>query len=705
MLLGRLWLATWLAGSTIFSEGSDDVQTVKLANVDIDDSEQYLSCPNLWVRCTDGGHLPIKRRGGEYGVHGFSLGADGTYDFMTYYGALSLRKWVMYTEAGGFELRVTAKGKYAIVMEYADAWAYPSTVVEGKRYEFDDSGYDRHIIPIGCDLRQNSHGTVPVLVGFRIETASECDVHSIGWFASVGFVRDVKLAICTTTFRKERYITANIEKIRRDILYGTEKEYAGLEDDDGFDEASRHLVMNVVDNGRTLDVDALSGNGVRVFPNPNAGGAGGFARGMIESMDEDATHALMMDDDVRFCTEAFVRTFNLLRIVRDEYADAFVSGGMISMYDGDLQTEDTGFMGYDGYCHAVKPAMRLSLMHEAIHNETFEPCVYRPDCQDMRQQYAAWWYCCIPMSQIRRRGLPLPLFVRFDDVEFALREHDWTKNRYMTMDGICVWHEPFFLRYDAAVEKYQTARNSLIISAASGAAPMSDFQHMIRQAFSLEIKRLDYDDAEIVCEGVEDYLKGPEACFAPGFAERRFIETHKAREGTMSFEEARDTLLDLGLDIDGLEPSDAIKDYKRTVIERGKDLVTYLGHDLTKVIGGGHPGTERVEHTDEENAWYYSQADKIAIMVRDPGAYQPGEIRNADVIVAIDLPNKRISIRRRDNDRFGNLVKRFDHDMRQVRARDTELRQAYKDAAAMMRTRGAWELYLGLGDDSAEDAG
>lgn len=673
------------------------MQTVKLANVDIDDSEQYLSCPTLWVRCADGGHLPTKRRGGEFGVHGFSLAAGGTYDFMTYYGALSLRKWVEYTTASDFELHVTAKGRYSVVMEYADAWAYQKTVADGERSAFDDAKPTRHVIPIGCGVRQNGHGTVPVLVGFRIEAETDCDVTSACWFAHAEQTRDVTLAICTTTFRKERYITDNIAKIRRDILYGSEEDYAKREDDDGFDEVSRHLLMNVADNGRTLDVAALEGNGVRVFPNPNAGGAGGFARGMIESIDEHATHALMMDDDVRFCTEAFVRTFNLLRIVRDEYADAFVSGGMLSMYDGDLQTEDTGFMSYAGYCCAVKPALRLSLMHEAIRNETFELPTYREDTQDQRQRYAAWWYCCIPMTQIRRRGLPLPLFVRFDDVEYALRDNDDERRKFITMNGICVWHEPFFMRYDAAVEKYQTARNALIIRAASNAAPKSDFMSMIRAAFDLEIKRLDYDDAEIVCEGVEDYLKGPNACFAPGFAERRFLETHKTREKTLSFDEARETLLDLGLDIDSLEPSDVVHDYKRTIVERGKDHMTFLGHDLSSVIGTRQPKGGEVDES-----WYYSQADKVAIMIRDAGAYQPGEIRNADVIVAVDIPNKRVSIRKRDNDRFATLFKRFRNDMRQVEARDTELKRAYNDAAATMHTRGAWERYLGLDGRDAE---
>lgn len=38
-----------------------------------------------------------------------------------------------------------------------------------------------------------------------------------------------------------------------------------------------------MDNGRSLDVEGLSGGGVFIHPNPNVGGSGGFARGMIES--------------------------------------------------------------------------------------------------------------------------------------------------------------------------------------------------------------------------------------------------------------------------------------------------------------------------------------------------------------------------------------------------------------------------------------
>ena len=187
------------------------------------------------------------------------------------------------------------------------------------------------------------------------------------------------------------------------------------------------------------------------------------------------------------------------------------------MYDGDLQTEDTGFMSYDGYCHAVKPVMRLSLMHEAVHNETFEPILYRPDCQDIRQRYAAWWYCCIPVSVIKKKGMPLPFFVRFDDAEYGLR----CAPQIMTLNGICIWHLAFFMRYNAGVERYQTIRNGIMGQAITGVAPLTNFLKEIERSIQLELVKFNYADALLVVQGFEDFLDGPEKFMTKDFAEDR----------------------------------------------------------------------------------------------------------------------------------------------------------------------------------------
>ena len=99
------------------------------------------------------------------------------------------------------------------------------------------------------------------------------------------------------------------------------------------DEIARSLTVHVVDNGRSLDVEGLSGGGVFIHPNPNVGGSGGFARGMIESIHQKVkpTHVLLMDDDVSVSPESIRRTYALLSIRREAYIDAFVSGAMLKL--------------------------------------------------------------------------------------------------------------------------------------------------------------------------------------------------------------------------------------------------------------------------------------------------------------------------------------------------------------------------------------
>lgn len=83
-------------------------------------------------------------------------------------------------------------------------------------------------------------------------------------------VNPVKLALSTTTFKKEEYIVPNIELVKREVLA------CG-------DPIANNFHMFVIDNGQTLDYETISDEGVTVLPNKNVGGAGGFARGMMEA--------------------------------------------------------------------------------------------------------------------------------------------------------------------------------------------------------------------------------------------------------------------------------------------------------------------------------------------------------------------------------------------------------------------------------------
>ena len=195
------------------------------------------------------------------------------------------------------------------------------------------------------------------------------------------------------------------------------------------------LFVHIIDNGRTLDPEEFDCENLKIYPNPNVGGAGGFTRGMIEALelDEKPTHVLLMDDDVLIMCESLFRTFYLLQIVRPEFEDAFVSGAMFDYDLREKQYEDVGYVHHaDASYGPLKDRLEMKDIDALLSNEEMAQ-------RKQEHSYAGWWYCCIPTHMIEKNGLPLPVFIRGDDVEFSLRN----KAQFLTLDGICIWHVGF----------------------------------------------------------------------------------------------------------------------------------------------------------------------------------------------------------------------------------------------------------------------
>ena len=90
-----------------------------------------------------------------------------------------------------------------------------------------------------------------------------------------------------------------------------------------------HAQVFISDNGQTLETDEFHNDRVHIFPNVNAGGAGGFTRTMIESVyrsGENFTHIILMDDDIELYPPVIERTYRLLQMMKDEWARAVVGG-------------------------------------------------------------------------------------------------------------------------------------------------------------------------------------------------------------------------------------------------------------------------------------------------------------------------------------------------------------------------------------------
>ena len=588
--------------------------------------------PGLLYRCSQ--ELPTWNA--ETGM----LELNGPVDFSTYLNGLSIAKWQRYTCVTEAYLHIELAGAADIYLTTIKALStivrrspQPLATVDtaGKVQAFD--------IPLNIPADA-------LIAGVEVFPKGSCAIARASYFSKVydDEVQDVHLLLSTTTFRKEHYITANIENVRTALLEGPES-------------IADRFEMLVVDNGRTLDAEALSGGGVTVIGNDNVGGAGGFSRGMMEAMERGATHVLLMDDDVRILPESIFRTLAVLALRNEEYKDAFLNGAMLNIERPNIQFEDVALVKMDGTYDRVKPNLVLDTISDLSRNEEMDV--------EVKRAYGAWWYSCIPVSAIRANGLALPIFVRCDDVEFGMRNEP----TYMTMQGICVWHEQFAGRASASVDGYQYIRNFLIMTAADDLPFERQFVARFSRTFSIYLRSMNYWFCDLMLQGFEDYMKGPEFLETAN-GEQIFMENRKRNEPLVPVEE---------LDQDIMAKIQPDMRYFGEFLERPlvEKLVEQIPHDRHFIPD------ELLIH--EPAAIYYCR-----------GAY-PGRATMArDTLVALNMDATKGNIRRVDRVRWNELRDRYKALMADYRARGKQVRAAWKAERPYLTSPTFWKRYLGL---------
>lgn len=623
--------------------------TLKFANILLENNARSAEYPALYCRGSKSWH--------NDGVdEGWVFPGGGTYDFTTYFNALSVEKLKRYTSATSFSLTLETKGaSFSYIQTTADVFSSSPREVQETSAEIPESSeWSVH----SFDLLAEEN---PILVGFKIITSGDLYIRSGSY--SIEFdheLRDVELMLSTTTFKKEAYIKANIAKIKDEILGSNE-------------DIASHFRMFVVDNGRTLDVSDLQGDGVSICPNDNVGGAGGFTRGMIEALDASSpvTHILLMDDDVSISSESIIRTYNLLRAVNDEYANAFISGAMLSHETADEQWEDTGYMTPEGTFSPAKPPLRLTKFEDLIYNESYR--VPGP-IKKLHQRYAAWWYCAMPLDAVRKNGLPLPYFVRCDDAEYGVR----CAPEFMTMNGIGIWHDSFHYRYNAAVERYQTTRNTMIAQYTTGFSPNSDFMHELDRNMYLELKKFGYDNAELLLNAFEDFMKGPDFYSAPGAAEKTFMDANRNKEKLHPLAEVEKQAQDLGL------ADFKVSNLNRQLIDGDKPRA--MSQHLNDFL------------TNNGQRFIVTQGDGYAVIPNVGWAYPAGAIRGKKYLIVIDWYNRVGAVRVKDTARYKQIEKRYKADLKRFKANKKQLQEAYASSREKVTSVAFWKNYLGMND-------
>ena len=406
---------------------------------------------------------------------------DGLLHLDTYFNSFSASKWFKYTTVNTVKIRLYISGKVRISLIYKEKT--PSGIIEKCLKEtYFDANEEGNVFDSEF-LSENTNGMYCVSI---LGVSDESEFQGGFYYTEDLTPCKVGLAIGICTFKREKYIYKNMKMLEEKFLLNPNSE---LKD---------NLYINISDNAKTLDTKKFQSQHIKVYENKNVGGAGGFTRTIIETKKQEETkgltHILLMDDDVVMQPESIYRTYKILTLLKEEYKDSFIGGAMLRTDLQWFQTEAGGTWN-GGKLVSHKQGLDLRNVDTCLYNEVEE-----------KYEFNAWWYCTMPLNIISDENLPMPIFIRGDDVEFGLRN----MKRLILMNGICVWHEPFENKYSSSMF-YYIFRNRLIDNAVRDIEyTKEEFLQEFKNQYFRELFTLRYKNAQLLMDGVNDFLKGPE---------------------------------------------------------------------------------------------------------------------------------------------------------------------------------------------------
>ncbi|WP_303900684.1 hypothetical protein [Anaerotruncus colihominis] len=402
----------------------------------------------------------------------------GTMEGNTYFNVFCASKWMQYTSVAKLGVSIQIKGSFDVALMRStliDGQPSHTTVIQ-RRFDSDEK--------MLCTLSHNfSYDQFPYLYYVRLTARADDSVfYGGGYFTDTEQLDPVRIGIVFCTFKREKYIYRNAALFDK---YFFQNEHSPYQD---------QLRVFYVDNAGTLDPVNFDGKYQTVLKNRNVGGAGGFTRGMIEVMRRRDlfTHVLLMDDDAQIDPHSIERTCAFLSLLRPEHRDLFIGGATLRLDLQHVQLE-AGAIWDNNVLINLKFNYDLSKEQDLLKNNI-----------DESHNYNAWVYFCIPLMAISDQKLPMPLFVRGDDMEFGIRN----SRKLLEMNGVCAWHAPVHNRYSFFMT-YYVLRNQLILNAlydrkfnARGAVGVV-FRNIAR-----ELLYYRYSNVELVFLAAEHFLRG-----------------------------------------------------------------------------------------------------------------------------------------------------------------------------------------------------
>ena len=418
--------------------------------------------------------------------YSYRIPAQSRSSFGTYFNAFPAAYWRRWTIVEEVTLRVTVSGSGSVIVYKSNA--------RGASHRVDSARIAPQAAEMVFKLPLNTFGDGGWYWFDIAADSQDATVEAARWEAEVPVeTREGRVTIGVTTFNRPTDCATMLGQLgASDTLPGVLNEVVVADQGD----------KKVVDDDRFPAARESLGERLRVIDQPNLGGSGGFSRGMYEALQDGVDYVLLLDDDVRVDPEGIVRAVTFADLTR---VPTIVGGHMFSMY------ERTMLHAYAEHIQPWRFWWEASKGTEHDHDLAKAPLRTTPWLhQRADADYNGWWMCLIPTSVVRRIGLSLPFFIKWDDSEYGLRAQG-AGVPTVSFPGAAVWHVPWTDKDDSLDwQAYFHERNRLV--AALIHSQYKRGGHFVAESMQGQVKHLlssQYSVVELRLKALEDVFTGP----------------------------------------------------------------------------------------------------------------------------------------------------------------------------------------------------
>lgn len=466
-----------------------------------------------------------------------TIPAGDEVSFETYFNAFPASYWRRWTNLDNVVLRLEISGtarvdiyrskidgaRIAVTGQVVGSLADAS---EGAAAKVDEDNIN--VCEIAVPLTQFEDGG---WIWFDLTCETDVVIHSAGWYSDIAAPSQTypdgtehpapegRVTIGIPTFNRPTDAVAALEALSSDpqvdaIIDAVLMPDQGTKhpaDEPGFDAVAKHF-----------------GERLRIFPQGNLGGSGGYSRIMYEALggaDSDPKRAtdspfiLYMDDDIAIEPDSILRAVAVGRFAK---SPMLVGGQMLNLQERSHLHSMGEVIGRHDFMWTSAPHVHYDhdfyshpLRDRGEHGTNASGEVV--DSKDLHRridvEFNGWWMCLIPRVAAEAIGQPLPLFIKWDDAEYGLRAGK-AGFPTATWPGVAIWHMAWSDKDDAIDwQAYFHLRNRLIVAALQHEGDAAGIVRSMRKATFKHLLCLEYSTVAIQNEAMKDFLAGPEHLF------------------------------------------------------------------------------------------------------------------------------------------------------------------------------------------------